>query len=539
LAFNLSTQYSLLSTIFKEATLMKKMLLIALAVLLALAAIWFGTVWLQRPPQYPTAQMDIGKYFDDYRMDYSVARSGLIEDVDALVAFTDEMHADPYRVTSREAFLAKAEEIKSHLQTAGSDEIPAQDAFYDLQELAASIQDGHTTLYPQNWEQIVDSMLPLTFTSIEGRIFVKDNYGENDVPERAEILAVNGISVEQMTEDVMRFVPGTLPHLKQARLAEQLGLFIQTYYRMTSPWQITYSHNGAVATTTVEGITQDSYAEASAHQPEYGESEIEVDGKTVPVLSVGFSGFGDSEWDDFKAFVDDFFARYKDNQYLIIDARHHRGGEGDWGVYVLSHFISTLKGYEEFSFRVSPLHQRIMHYSFESAYYDMRLPQFLWGLPLYKLVEQDDPYYWIGRGVLESEPGTFYDAKWENNKPYFADEASGRFQGKVFLLTSHETFSAGVYLTGLFRGNSLGTIVGRETGGRVYMESDMRPAFLPHTNLMVLIPVAKFVVCDGDPDRGVIPDITVELTPEDYISGQDRDMEQVIGLIKDDMAAAE
>ena len=518
---------------------MKKKLLIVLAVILVLAAVWFGTVWLQKPPQYPTAQMDIGKYFDDYRMDYSVAKSGLIEDVDALVAFTDEMHVDPYRVTSREAFLAQAEETKSHIQAVGSDEIPAQDAFYDLQELTASIQDGHTTLYPQNWEKSVDSVLPLTFTSIDGRIFVKDNYSDNDVPERAEMLAVNEVSIEQMTQDVMRYVPGTLPHLKQARFAEQLGLFIQTYYRMKSPWQITYSHNGTIATTAVEGITQDSYAKTSALQPEYGEAQIEVDGKTVPVLDLAFSGWKDNEWDDFKAFVDDFFAQNNDSPYLIIDARHHLGGERDWMVYVLSHLTPNLKGYKEFSFKVSPLHQQIMQYSFESAYYDMRLPQFLWGFPLYKLVEQDDPYYWIGRGVLESRTGTFYDAKWENTKSYLADEASGRFHGKIFLLTSHETFSAGAYLAGLFRGNNLGTIVGRESGGRVYMESDMRPVFLPHSNLMYLIPVAKFVVCDGDPDQGVIPDITVELTPEDYISGQDRDVEQVIDSIKDDMAAAE
>jgi hypothetical protein len=515
---------------------LKKTLLLILAVILALVVIWFGTVWLQKPPQYPTSQMEFGKYFDDYRMDYSVAKSGLIEDVDALVAFTEELHAAPYRVTSRSAFLEKAEEIKSRIRTTEPEEIPVQDAFYDLQELAAFLQDGHTTLYPQNWEKTVDSMFPLTFTSVEGRIFVQDNYGKNDVPERAEILAINGVSIEQMSDDVIKYVPGTLPHFKPTVFAEQLGLFIQTYYKMPSPWQVTYSHNGTVATTTVEGIIQDSYAKASTVQSEYRESEIEVDGRAVPVLDLEFSSWGDNEWDDFKAFIDDFFARNNDSPYLIIDARHHHGGEGDWMVNVLSHVTSALTGYKKFSFKVSPLHQQIVQYSLESAYYDMRLPQFLWGLPLYKLAEQDDPYYWIFRGIRESEPGTFYEAKWEDSKPYLATTTSNRFQGKVFLLTSNETFSAGAYLAGLFRENHLGTIVGRETGGRVYMESDARPVFLPNSNLMYLIPVANFIVCNNSPDRGVIPDITIDLTAEDFINHEDKDMKQVINLIKADLA---
>jgi hypothetical protein len=306
---------------------MKKALLIVLAVILILAAIWFGTVWLQKPPQYPTSQIDIDEYFDDYRMDYSVTKSGLIEDVDALVALTEEMHADPYRVTGRVEFFEKAGEIKSQIAAVESEEIPAQDAFYALQELAVLLNDGHTTLYPLNWEKTVDSVIPLTFTSIEGRIFVKDNYGENDVPERAEILEINGVSIEQMASDCMKYMPGMLTHLKQARFAEQLPWLVQTYYKMPSPWQVTYRHNGTIATTTVQGITQDALEKATLLQPEYSESEIEVDGETVPVLALEFSGFGDSEWDDFKAFVDDFFARNKDKPYLIIDVRHHRGGE--------------------------------------------------------------------------------------------------------------------------------------------------------------------------------------------------------------------
>jgi hypothetical protein len=100
-----------------------------------------------------------------------------------------------------------------------------------------------------------------------------------------------------------------------------------------------------------------------------------------------------------------------------------------------------------------------------------------------------------------------------------------------------KTFSAGVLFTGLFQSNHLGTIVGSETGGRVYMLSDPRPVFFPHSNLAYLLPVAKLIVGDGDPDRGVMPDVSVEFTTEDYTNYRDKDMEQVIDLIKTDIAA--
>jgi hypothetical protein len=508
----------------------KKPLFALLAVVAALAAVWFGTVRIQKPPLYPTAQKDLEEYFDDFRMGQSMPREGLLEDVDALVAYTDEMHADPYRVTGRSAFLDKAEEIKGGIRTDESESVPVQKAFYYLQELAAGLQDGHTSLYPLNWERTVGTVFPLALTSVEGRLFVQRNYGGNGIPERAELLAVNGVPVNRMTEGVMKYLPATLPHFRRTVCADYLPMLMQTYFQMPSPWKITYSANGTITTVPVDGIDSESFLRASVPEKDYRESETRIHGETVPVLEL--TGFENGSWDDFKAFVDGFFTRHRDNRHLVIDVRHHPGGDGDWGYYVLSHLTSaTLKGYKEFTFKVSPLHQEIVRYSFQSVYYENKLPQFLWGFPLYQLSAQDDPYYWIGRGILESKPGDWYFAKFADSKSYFADETAPRFQGKIFLLTSHETFSAGVVFSELFRSNNLGVIVGRETGGRVYMESDQRPVMLPHSNLPYLIPVAKLIVGDDNPDRGVIPDYAVELTAEDYTGGRDKDMEKVSELI--------
>ena len=225
-----------------------------------------------------------------------------------------------------------------------------------------------------------------------GRIFCKDNYVENGLPERAEILAINGVSIDRMINDVMKYVPSTLPHHKQTRFAELFSLFTQTYYDMPSPWEITCKYNGIVSKITVQGIRREAYT--AAQRKEFSKSEIE--------------------------------------------------------------------------------------------------------------------------------------------KPYLTDKASNQFHGKVYILTSHETFSAGTVFAGLFKDNHLGTIIGRETGGRVSMLSDMWPVFLPNSNFMYLVPTAKLILSDDNSDRGVLPDINVDLTPEDYMNGKDPDIENVVRLIRAD-----
>lgn len=536
----------------------KKILFIIGLVLLSLILISVLTIFFQKPPKYPFAKTDLGTYFDEYLPDYSISKKGLIEDVDVMVDYTNRLHADPYRMISKNDFLQKAEEIKFKINSNKSDKISAIDAFYYLQELAAYIKDGHTSLFPLNWEKTVKNIFPLTLESIDERIFVRKNYGKNSVPNRAEILSINGISIEQMRKDVMKYVPATLPHYKEASFTERIGLWIQTYYKMQSPWKVTYKNNENIETADVEGIIKKPFEDSKkkmidgvitdvGKSPEdfpltgpyielvrdYVESEIKLDGKKVPVLD--FLAFGNGEWEDFKAYIDNFFTKNKDTGYLIIDLRHNPGGDGSWGYYVLSYLTNNLKGYKEFSIKVNPDQKKIIQYFFQKAYYDMKIPKFLWGLPLYKLAKQDEPDYYDGRDIFEAKLNTTCYSKWEYEKAFLVNKQIERFKGKVFLLTSHETFSAGAGFAALFKSNDLGTIVGQETGGRVYMESDQRPVMLPNSNLLYLIPTFKYVVSDDNPDRGVMPDVTVKTTAEDYINNRDKEMEKVIELIKTDL----
>ena len=73
----------------------------------------------------------------------------------------------------------------------------------------------------------------------------------------------------------------------------------------------------------------------------------------------------------------------------------------------------------------------------------------------------------------------------------------------------------------------MGVVIGQETGGRESFTSD--PVFieLPNTHLRAKVPVALLTLPGNNPERGVLPDIPVEYSVEDYRQGRDKDLEAV------------
>ena len=86
-----------------------------------------------------------------------------------------------------------------------------------------------------------------------------------------------------------------------------------------------------------------------------------------------------------------------------------------------------------------------------------------------------------------------------------------------------------------FKAADVGLIVGQETGGREGFTSDPVQVELPNTHLRARVPVALMVLPGSNPDRGVLPDLSVEHTIDDLRRGLDPDLEAVRAYI----AAAE
>ena len=475
-------------------------------------------------PQYPLHRSSQSRSYPFSR----VAKDDLIEDVDFYVSMIDSAHGDPYRMISEPAFIARAEELKRRIRFLSDEKIQIIDCYCFLQELAASLQDEHTYIdFNMNWVRFLKRFFPLVIGITRERVFVKEKLGQVDIPNYAEILSINSIPIDRIISEAMRLLNQTLPHYKREILPRYFGLWLQAYFKMGSPWNIQYKYAGKEEYTRVSGIGLREFYRLASKRNLYSESSFEVKEETVPVVEI--PSFYYISKKAYNKFMDDFFAKHRDKKYLVINLRNNPGGEGSWAYFVLDYLTdSPYTIHQRFAHKISEPYKKVIHFNIHSLYYQNKIPRLLWWFPFYKYTG----YKVKAERILKAEVGAQIESLNAVRNP---DNIRTKFKGKVFLLTSHFTNSAAVVFAAAFQENNMGMIVGRETGGRRTFASDPINVELPHSKLRASIPVAVLALPGENPDRGVLPDINVEYTMEDYIQKRDKDLEAVKDLIKKDL----
>ena len=432
----------------------------------------------------------------------NIQTKGLLEDLDYYVNTVYEAHSDPFRRISQEDFERKVEALRQYVLANKDDEISTVEWFYRLQELVASMEDGHTNIwFPGGSWSSLEPIFPFRLKVIAGAVYVIEKWGKDSVPAFSQILEVNEIPIDALFERSSTLYSTSLDHAKAMWFEIKFSHRLSTYLGLQAPWNVKYRHDGQVQTAIVQGMSSGDYISKwrKLSRSQYRKYSFSVDGVEIPVLEIpNYSHGGKAQY---HRFIDRFFSKHKDAEYLVIDLRLNPGGSGYWGYYLLDYlahgpYLIT----KRFDFKVSD-HLRNSEYA-EKA---------VGGLD----------------GVASGEYLTVQsDLKWTPH----TDE--NKFRGKVFLLISERTFSAGAGTAAIFKHHKMGTIIGQETSGRVKLCSDPVTIELPHSKLKASVPVAIYTLPGNNPDRGVIPDIEVEHSIEDFRDGRDREMEKVKELIR-------
>jgi hypothetical protein len=479
----------------------------------------------QAPPVNPY----VSEQDSDFLPDYSVAKADLIDDIGKYIDRIDEVNPDPYRLISEKDFAAEAEKVIDQIDALDNESVDIFDCYYYLQGLAALLQDGHTKIHmPRNWEKIITSFFPLNVRIIENRVFVDRNFGDNEIPLKAELLDINGVDVDEILADMLYYCEGTFYDHKMTKVEENFRYFLHTYYRLRAPWTIGYIVDGIRKTTSINGIGRDLLNEKNKRGVGYSFTYARVGDQEVPVLRLAHLRFGKEK---FQRGVDRFFENHMDRKSIIIDLRGCPGGNGLRAFDVADHLIdSVYSGSRKFSFRVSqPLRDYIKYY-IQSHLYRKNILIGKWRELLYSSGvygdKNDDQY----RRILDADLNTFAVTRGMiDHSP-----ASGlpKYKGRIFVLIDQGSFSAAVLFASIFKQYELATIVGRETGGRVDFFSDVIDFELPKSRLIAKIPTALLTLHGDIPHRGVFPDMTVDLTVHDYLRAIDPDIEVIKGLIE-------
>lgn len=204
---------------------------------------------------------------------------------------------------------------------------------------------------------------------------------------------------------------------------------------------------------------------------------------------------------------------------LILDMRHNSGGDLRVAVKLLSYFADS-------SFKVvKDVKSRLPNPAVNSfvKYFDTSTTNgFVTGFkPAYK----EGSWYHI-----ESKPafGNLYGP--------FPPDKTDHFNGKLFVLIDGATFSSGALFCAAVKAQCRGVIfIGRETTGAEEGCNGvtLQKLTLPNTKIVVDFPWMRVISMAKHPipGRGILPDYSVNYTPEDIVTQNDPDLKKALSMI--------
>jgi carboxyl-terminal processing protease len=207
---------------------------------------------------------------------------------------------------------------------------------------------------------------------------------------------------------------------------------------------------------------------------------------------------------DLAHMLDKAIAHLKDSTRLIVDLRGNTGG-GIGGLRLMSYLTP---GKKEVGYSLTRARK-------EKGYAREKLPRF-GRIPSHKatLLWLALRYGFIDKSILVVTEGL----------------GAQRFHGRVVILVNEHTASAGEMLAAFAAENSLATIVGAKTAGRLLSGTTFRAG----EGYIVGLPVAAYLTWQGKliEGKGVTPSVPVELRPEQLLAGEDPQLQAALELAR-------
>lgn len=442
----------------------------------------------------------------NYTKKYSAA--DLRQDIDYAYQTINEVHPDFYKNT------ALSDSLRTQLGTLKKDikkSLGRAEFFSRLAPAITQLNDGHTTLGVP-WPDLSDYMkkggliFPFDIFFVDGKTYVYRNYStDQTIKPGAQLISVNDIPVTKMVSNFTNMLSGANIKWRHRRMEKQSDFFkafMWFKYGQKKSYRLVYSVDDSVREKQVNGVTRKRLRSQRDTSASTVPLNYHLIGNHIGLLKI--SNFSRDE-KVFTDFLRSSFDRINKSGVtkLIIDLRNNPGGDSGQAEELLSYLINE----------ALPLTKVIKPRASKQFKSKMkkRIPGILRWLPLQRLDKQ-------GRMVWQADEGSIVTL---DEIPVEPKDKSRRFTDDVYLLVDEGTFSAATIFADVIKGQKLGVLIGRETGGQGGTMFAQPIRFqLPNTQLSLRVSSMIFPLRSeniNESNVGVVPNIIVEENIDDEL----------------------
>ncbi len=413
-----------------------------------------------------------------------------------------------------------------------------------LAYVTSKINCGHTTIKPSKaWSRFSDTirlakMFPFSIKTWQDTVAVTANLNRKDsILKRGTVIKkINGLDATTLIDTLFNYL-STDGHnnTHKYQVLSNRGYFGSLYthiFGLQSRYSIEYlDSTGALkeatipvydpASDTAVRRTTNSIIRTTTPQPSKKERKelqmnavrlLKIDTATGAAM-MNLSSFGKGY--GLKRFFKNSFKelRKRNINHLIIDVRSNGGGNVTNSTH-LTKYIANCKFKicdSLFAVKKKSPYQRYIHNHFWNKLF----------ITFFTRKRSDGNYHF---GYFEKQ----------NFKPV----KRNHYNGKTYILTGGNSFSATTLFAGTLKGQENVTIVGEETGGGAYGNSAwlIPDVTLPETGIRFRLPLFRLVIDKNHPKtgKGVQPDVIAIPTTTSIRNNKDVKIDAALQLIQED-----
>ncbi|ALM06398.1 hypothetical protein SB49_00130 [Sediminicola sp. YIK13] len=438
-------------------------------------------------------------------IDSYLTKEEMSNDIDSLNFTFEKIHPNPYRFIEKEDFISKVDSIKTQLP----DSLTEINFWRLLDKIIVCYNDAHSKAEDSyiltDYVKKQKLFFPLSASIHTGKILISCNENtEQRLPKQTEVMEINGITAKEIIRDLLSHATKENKSLKLLEISDDFGFYLWKMYDWTSEFKIHYKRieSNTLDSIVIKGINWEN-------RKNYRKSEN--DSYTFKLLEKGVGYMKITNFNGDETEIKDFYKQSfkslskNNSSNLILDFRGHKGGSDSYGEHLAKYF--SKEPYRKLSkayWKITP--------EFKEAFDRRFIPRSIrWFKPIYLVNEYSSIFY-------GAEPNELVTINYEMKNPLSEEK---RFLGNIYLITDHNTFSAGSIFAEMFKYYNMGKIIGQPTGNLYSFNGFALADFtLPNSKLSYQVSSVYNVANNEEKGmKSVEPDIIIdlEIDPLEYI----------------------